>query len=156
MLSQAVGYAATALGCVAAMGGKPTLIKAVAQMCGVPAAYLAKIINTLARKRLVHTQRGLGGGVTLAKPPQELTLHDLCQALDDPIMEPRCMLGAERCSDDRACPAHAFCQEYRQKTLEFLQATTIGDIAAFETRRRWQGRTPPAMRRRATKRSASA
>jgi Rrf2 family protein len=135
MLSQAVGYAATALGCVAAMGGRPALVRVLARRSHIPPAYLAKIVNKLARKRFVRTQRGLGGGVTLARPAREVTLFDLCVALDDPIVEPRCILGMTRCSDDRACPAHGFCRSARSTQLDFLRRTTIADIATFEEHR---------------------
>ena len=96
MLSQATTYAATALGCIAAMGGKPALVKVVAEACGAPAAYLAKIIHQLARADLVNTQRGVGGGVSLARPPKEISLLDICLALDDPAVHPRCMLATPR------------------------------------------------------------
>ncbi len=139
MLSQSASYAAAAMAFIAAMGGKPTLVKVVAEACGTPAAYLAKIINTLARKKLVQTQRGVGGGVSLARSPQEISLYDLCVALDDPIVEPRCILGNAECTNDRACPAHDFCTGHREQLWQFLHRTTISDIAAFETRRRWAG-----------------
>ncbi len=138
MLTQAAGYASCALGYVAAAGGKPLLVKEMAEACAIPAAYLAKIVHSLARKGLVQTQRGIGGGVTLATPPSELTLYDLCVALDDPIVHARCMLGTAECSDERACPAHEFWQNHRARQVEFLRRTTIADIAAFETRRRWR------------------
>jgi Rrf2 family protein len=137
MLSQATKYATTALGCVAAMGGKPVLIKVVAEACGTPQAYLAKIVNLLAHRNLVLTQRGVGGGVTLARPAEEISLFDVCQALADPITEPKCMLGEAECRQDRACPAHDFCTQHREKLAAFLGETTIADIAAFETQRRW-------------------
>jgi Rrf2 family protein len=138
MLSQATGYAISALAYIAAMGGKPALVKGVAEACDAPAAYLAKIINTLSRRKLVLTQRGVGGGVSLARRPQEISLRELCEALDDPVIQPRCMLGNAHCSHDRACPAHAFCTMHRQELSDFLQRTTIADIAAFETNRRWR------------------
>jgi Rrf2 family protein len=137
VLSQATGYAASALGFIAAMGGKPVLVKEVADACGAPPAYLAKIINVLAHRQLVQTQRGVGGGVSLARAPQEIPLLEICVALDDPIVEPRCMFGNAQCTNDRACPAHDFCGSHRKGLGEFLRQTTIADIAAFETRRRW-------------------
>lgn len=137
MLSQAVGYAATALGYVAAAGGKPVLVKEIAEACDIPAPYLAKIIHSLSRLGLVLTQRGIGGGVTLARAAQEITLYDLCQAMGDPIVQKRCMLGTAECSDERACPAHKFWVVHRGKQVEFLKQTNLADIAAFETRRRW-------------------
>jgi len=138
MLSQSSGYATSALGCVAAMGGKPALVKDLAEACDIPQAYLAKIVNLLSRRRLVLTQRGVGGGVSLARAPQEITILEICEALDDPVVQQRCMLGNAECSEDRACPAHQFYMSHREKLIEFLRDTTIADIAAFETRRRWR------------------
>ncbi len=138
MLSQATGYAATALGCIAAIGGKPVLVKEIAEACDIPTAYLAKIINLLARQKIVATQRGIGGGVSLARPAAAISLHELCVALNDPSIAPRCMLGNAECTNDRACPAHDFCTDHREKLAAFLRRTTIADIAAFENRRRWK------------------
>jgi len=142
MLSQAVGYAAIALGYVAAAGGKPVLIKEIAEAAEIPAPYLAKIIQSLARKSLVFTQRGIGGGVTLARPADQITLYELCVALDDPAVQQRCMLGVAQCSDERACPAHRFWSQHRARQIEFLQRMSVADVAAFETRRRWKAMNP--------------
>ncbi len=138
MLSQAVGYAASALGYIAAApptGAKSILVKDIAEACAIPAPYLAKIIHSLSKSGIVITQRGIGGGVSLAKPPHHLTLWDLCHAMNDPIIHARCMLGTAECSDERACPAHAFWKQHRTQHVEFLKQTTIADIAAFEIRR---------------------
>ncbi|MEZ6319055.1 MAG: Rrf2 family transcriptional regulator [Phycisphaerales bacterium] len=144
MLTQATGNAASALGYLAAVGGGPELVKAIAEACEIPAPYLAKIVNTLARANVVSTQRGIGGGVTLTSDPEDLTIYRLCEVMGDPITQPRCMLGAGECSDERACPAHRFAVAQRDKTLTFLRETTIADIAAFEAKRRWgvTGRPP--------------
>ncbi len=138
MLSQATGYAATALGLVAAAGGKPVLVKEIASAAEMPAPYLAKIVQALARKGIVSTQRGIGGGVTLARAPGKITLYDLCEALGDPVIQQRCMLGTAECSDERACPAHQFWTAARGKIIEYLKIRTVADIAAFEARRRWK------------------
>jgi Rrf2 family transcriptional regulator, iron-sulfur cluster assembly transcription factor len=143
MLSQSVGYAAIALGYVAAAGGKPILVKEIAAASGMPASYLAKIINGLARKGLVLTQRGIGGGVVLARQATEITLYDLCVSLDDPCVLPRCMLGTAECSDERACPAHQFWTQYRNRYIDYLRRMTVADVAAFELRRRANGGVPP-------------
>lgn len=138
MLSQGVGYAAVALGYVASAGGKPVLVKEIAEAAEIPAPYLAKIVHALAKRGVLNTQRGVGGGVTLARPATEISLFDLCEAMDDPVVQPRCMLGTAMCSDDRACPAHKFWTSHRNKTLEFLKGTLVADIAAFEARKRWK------------------
>lgn len=142
MLSQAVGYAVAAMGHIATAGGNPVLVREVAAAAEIPAPYLAKIVQMLSRRGMLNTQRGVGGGVTLAKPATDISMYDVCVALDDPVVRPTCMLGTAECSDDRACPAHKFWSATRAKVIEFLQATSVADIAAFESKRRWRKDTP--------------
>ncbi|GMV25293.1 MAG: hypothetical protein AMXMBFR58_13240 [Phycisphaerae bacterium] len=136
MLSQGVGYAILALGQIATSGGNPVLVKEIAEAASIPAPYLAKIIHALGRRGLVVTQRGVGGGVILARPATEISLFDVCVAMDDPVVTPTCMLGNATCSDDRACPAHKFWTGHRNKIYDFLRTTSVADIASFEARRR--------------------
>ncbi|MEN0020840.1 MAG: Rrf2 family transcriptional regulator [Planctomycetota bacterium] len=140
-LSQGTGYAVQALAFVAAAAGKPMLVRTIAERCDLPAAFLAKVVNRLGKAGLVHTQRGINGGVTLTQNPDEITLFEVCQALEDPIVERRCILGVSECSDERACPAHEFHCSHRAIALEFLRNTTVADVAAFETSRSWGGQS---------------
>jgi len=132
MLSQSVGYAAAALGIVAAAKGKPLLIRDIADAADIPTPYLAKLIHILGRKGVVETQRGIGGGVVLVGNPKDLTLFDICNYLDDPVTRKRCMLGSGECSDERACPCHQFWVGHRKKEIEFLKRTTVAELARFE------------------------
>ncbi len=86
ILSQGTGYAILALGFIASAAGKPLLVRTIASKCDLPAPFLSKIVNKLARAGLVHTQRGVHGGVTLARTAGEITLCEVCRALDDPIL----------------------------------------------------------------------
>jgi len=135
-MTQSTGYAITALGYVAAGAGSPMLIKDIAEATNLPHPYLAKIIHTLARRGLVVTRRGVGGGVLLARAPLEITLLDIAAALDDPLLDQRCMLGNAHCTDERACPAHGFWVGHRAQQIAFLRASTLADLAAFERRQR--------------------
>jgi Rrf2 family transcriptional regulator, iron-sulfur cluster assembly transcription factor len=131
-VTQSTGYAITALGFVATVEDAPVLIKRIAAETSLPQPYLAKIIHALARRGIVVTRRGIGGGVALARPPERITLYDIAAALDDPILEQRCMLGTADCTEERACPAHAFWTHHRQAQVDFLQHHTLADVAAFE------------------------
>ncbi|MEL6330054.1 MAG: Rrf2 family transcriptional regulator [Planctomycetota bacterium] len=137
-LAQGTGYGVLALGFIAAAAGRPLLVRSIAESCELPAPFLSKIVNRMARAGLVRTQRGINGGVTLARDAVSITLYDVCVALDDPILERKCVFGIAECSDQRACPAHAFNMAERQRFADFLQGTTIADVAAFESKRRWQ------------------
>jgi Rrf2 family protein len=136
VLQPKVCYAAKALAEVVASEDGALSVRAMARATGVPEPYLAKIVHALARRDLVSTRRGVGGGVTRSERVrlEDVTLYDLCVALDDPIVETRCFIGEAECSDERACPAHAFWSPQRRDLLEFLRSTTLGDVAAFERR----------------------
>ncbi len=136
MLSQTTGYAITALGHLADCGNHPCLIKDIAEATGLPHAYLAKIINSLARKGLILTQRGIGGGAELAKSARQISLYDVALALDEPLLQEKCMFGTSHCSDERACPAHEFWKVQREKQITFLKTHSLEDIAEFERRRK--------------------
>lgn len=133
MLSQAVGYAAVAMGYLASHPEGTALIRTMADDCEIPAPYLSKIVNQLARAGLVKTQRGVGGGVRLARDPGEVTLYHLCTVLGDPAIEHKCMLGATICSDNHACPAHGFNQEHRSRLIDFLRKTTVAEIGDYNS-----------------------
>jgi Rrf2 family iron-sulfur cluster assembly transcriptional regulator len=136
VLQPKVFYAAKALAEVVGSPDGALSVRAMAKATGVPEPYLAKIVHALARRDLVATRRGVGGGVTGARrtPLDKVTLYDLCIALDDPVVEPRCLIGEAECSDERACPAHAFWSPQRARLIEFLRSTTLRDVAAFERR----------------------
>lgn len=133
MLSQTVGYAITALGHLGTQG-RPMFVRDLAEATEIPPSYLAKIVNTLARKGFLSTQRGSNGGVSLARSPEEITLYDICAAFDDPIVRRQCMLGHAECSDRRDCPAHRFWSDTRERMGSFLRHTTLRDIALFQER----------------------
>jgi len=141
-LAQSTGYAILALGFIASAAGKPLLTRTIAEKCGLPAPFLSKIVNRLARGHLVITQRGVNGGVMLSRPANEITLYEVCSALDDPILVKRCMLGIATCSDAQACPAHEFNTKQRNQIIDYLNSTTIADIASFELMRRWDTTSP--------------
>lgn len=132
MLSPATGYAVRALATVAATSDQPVLVREISATTGIPGPYLGKIVNRLAHRRLVVTRRGPGGGVSLARPAADISLYDVCRALDDPLTEERCMLSDEPCTDERFCPAHTFCQTHRGAQIDFLRQTTIVDIVRFD------------------------
>lgn len=148
MLTPMVGYAAMALGYIAQHGGQSVPVREIAAVRPIPEPYLAKILHRLTRVGYVVAQRGIGGGVGLAIDPKRTTLLDLCEVLDDPIVRPHCLLGGGECSEDKACPAHDFQRGIRKRQLDFLTATTLHDIGAFDARRFVKSR---AARKRAAK-----
>ncbi len=128
MLSKSVGYAIRALAYLAEKD-KPILVREISTATNIPYAFLAKIINTLGRKQIVITQRGIGGGISLAQKPESVSLSELCMALDDPLFRKECVLGMSECPNETGgCPIHEFWSKQRDKEIEFLRKTTLASI----------------------------
>lgn len=64
---------------------KPLSIRSLASLEHLPEDYLEKILQTLRRKEIVIAQKGVAGGYTLARSPEELTMWDIVSALDGPL-----------------------------------------------------------------------
>ncbi|GMV94230.1 MAG: Rrf2 family transcriptional regulator [Candidatus Hydrogenedentes bacterium] len=60
----------------------------IAERRGIPEKYLVHILLQLKRAGLVKSIRGAQGGYLLAKSPDEISLHDLVQSIDGPILDP--------------------------------------------------------------------
>ena len=73
MFSQKVEYALRAVAYLASKPGGARTVEQIAKGTKVPPAYLAKVIQELVHAGIARSQRGIGGGITLAKPADELT-----------------------------------------------------------------------------------
>lgn len=98
----------------------------------IPGARLAKVIQDLAHADLVRTLRGQQGGVMLARPAETITVRDVYEAAEGPILLCRCRQRVEPCGDD-ACDTHEFWHGVETLLTEELEAVTFAALA--ESRR---------------------
>lgn len=131
-LSQTTGYAIKAMSFLEGPGGKPKLMRDVARLASVPGPYLAKRMQDLVGSGLVLTKRGHRGGLLLARPPEQISLLEISEAVENRVWLEGCLLGLEQCSDKRACPTHAFWKKTRGKIEQHLRETTLAEVAQFE------------------------
>jgi Rrf2 family protein len=105
MFSQTVEYALRTVVWLAAQDGEPRTTQQIARATKIPAGYLAKILQTLGRARLVNSQRGMKGGFTLALAPEKLSPWDVIVAIDPVQRIEKCPLGLKSHSK-KLCPFH--------------------------------------------------
>ena len=99
----------------------------------IPVPRLAKVVHDLARADLVRTQRGHQGGVMLARPAAEITVRDVYEAVEGPILLCRCRQRVEPCVDV-GCDTHEFWRGVETLLTEELQTMTFAALA--DARRR--------------------
>jgi Rrf2 family iron-sulfur cluster assembly transcriptional regulator len=68
-------------------GGSPVPIRVISERQAIPARYLEQIFQRLRRAGLIHSKRGPGGGYTLARAPEEISLREIVEALEGPLSE---------------------------------------------------------------------
>jgi Rrf2 family protein len=76
----------------------------IAQEKSIPPSFLAKIISQLSVAGILHTSRGAKGGVSLAKPAESISLLDVVEAIDGPILLNDCVSDMSSCKHDESCP----------------------------------------------------
>ena len=128
MLSQTVEYALRAVVFLAERPGKPHTIQQVAAGTLVPAGYLAKVLMSLAKHGILASQRGLGGGFTLAHTPESLTMYSVVQAVDPICRIIECPLGNPEHSL-ALCPLHKSIDEAAALIEDKFRGITIAKLA---------------------------
>jgi len=129
-LAKTTGYAVEAMSRLDAPGGQPASLREIARHAQVPYAYLAKRMPGLVASGLVRSVRGKRGGILLARPPEEISLLQISEAVEARQWLGRCLIGLVNCSDERACPLHNFWKESRRKIETHLRSTTLADVIA--------------------------
>jgi len=131
-ISQASEHAIRALTFLAQRSGEGyQLIRDMAGQIGVPAPFLGKLLQPLVGQGVLETQRGRGGGVRLAVPADEVSLHRIVDSQEHLGERAICFLGQAECSDERACPLHDFWTVARTGFERQLQQTTLADLVRF-------------------------
>ncbi len=88
-LSVKVDYACRVLTQLARMFGTDELahIEQLARVEAVPANYLVQILSELRNGGLITSKRGKQGGYALARPPADITLHDIVKLIEGDVLE---------------------------------------------------------------------
>jgi Rrf2 family protein len=131
--------------------GRFAMVKNIAEQEEIPAHFLAKILQQLARKGLLRSSKGPTGGFALRVPANEVRLLDIVEALDGLTAYQQCASGLAECSDEMPCSMHDSWMTLRSRIMDYLGRNTIADLAkALEQKRKSLEKS------RKTKRAAAA
>ena len=78
-------YAVVALSELSRFGDRPMPVKEIAERRAIPDQFLEQLFSTLRRAGLLTSHRGSKRGYTLARPPEEITVLEVVQALDGKV-----------------------------------------------------------------------
>ncbi|MDP6037582.1 MAG: Rrf2 family transcriptional regulator [Candidatus Latescibacteria bacterium] len=138
LFSRACEYGLRAMLYLAQHEGEPPVrIRKVAEDLKVPLAFLAKIVHTLSRNNLIQSQKGPGGGVSIAHSSKNITMLQIVEVIDGLDFFDACVLGIPHCDDDFPCPLHEQWGSIRGNMREMLADRTLDKITDQLKTRGW-------------------
>jgi Rrf2 family transcriptional regulator, iron-sulfur cluster assembly transcription factor len=129
-------FAVTAMLDLALHGGdRPVTLAGISQRQSISLSYLEQLFGRLRRHTLVESVRGPGGGYTLARSLDEMSVADIIKAVDEPLDATQCG-GKENCQDERRCMTHDLWATLNDKMYEYLHSVKLSDLVAQQAARK--------------------
>jgi Rrf2 family protein len=102
----------------------------IAQEKQIPPSFLAKIVSQLSVAGLLQTSRGARGGVSLARSAEDISLLDVVEAIDGPILLNDCVGENGSCSFGDSCPMKPVWCEAQQELVSRLENTNFAQFTS--------------------------
>lgn len=135
MISKSCKYAIRAAIFIASKAGEDVKlgVKEIASEIEAPAAFTAKILQTLNKANIVTSLKGPYGGFFCDKHQLDLPVLEIVSAVDGLAVFKECVLGLHQCSDEHPCPMHFQYAATRDELRETFEGTTLGDLVVDYT-----------------------
>jgi len=100
----------------------------VATAIGVTVPTAGKILKTLARENLLQSLRGAHGGYLLSRPPDQISIAQVIDALEGPVGVTECSAALGLCAQESSCSLRANWQRVNQVIRHVLNNLTLADM----------------------------
>ncbi len=131
MLSQTSLHALRALAhMVEHRDEEPILSREIGESTDIPANYLSKIMHALGAAGVLTAVRGKNGGYRFAQDPSRTRIVDIVNLFQNTEQFRVCLLGNQRCSDDKPCLIHERWKPASEAMFKFLDETSLADLRA--------------------------
>ena len=126
----------------------PVALAAISQRQQISLSYLEQLFGKLRRHELVESTRGPGGGYSLGRKSEDITVADIIVAVDEPIDATGCG-GKENCMGDDAgrCMTHELWASLNQRMVEFLDSVTLQKLVDEQIAKGVEIENKPAIKR---------
>ena len=131
LLSRTSEYAIRALVYILVQNraGRRPGFKEIANKTDAPEQFLAKILQTLAKKGMISSVKGRGGGFFFEDPDEILSLYEVIVLLEDKGFFSDCLLGLKSCNEQRPCPLHVEINVLRNQIINLVKKLTIQELS---------------------------
>ena len=105
------------------------MVKDFSERINVPKAYIAKLLQELAKRKIISSAKGPYGGFYITESNKKHTIMEIIEIIDGKKRIESCMLGLEDCNENKPCPIHSLISPSRSKMIALLKSKTIDDLA---------------------------
>jgi Rrf2 family iron-sulfur cluster assembly transcriptional regulator len=98
-----------------------------AEGCTVPPGNVPTIVSELSRRHLLDCTSGPKGGCVLARKPEEISILEVFEVLEGPLVSSQCLLRAGPCDVGRPCVVHQAWVDAQNCLTEALGAMSLAD-----------------------------
>jgi Rrf2 family iron-sulfur cluster assembly transcriptional regulator len=128
-------------------GSGPVTLAAISQRQQISLSYLEQLFGKLRRNGLVDSTRGPGGGYSLARNPQGITIAEIITSVDEPIDATHCS-GKENClGEGDRCMTHDLWAALNVRMVEFLDSVTLQKLIDDQMAKGLQVEDKPTLKR---------
>ena len=128
-ITRAGEYGVLGLMCLARRPlGTVVMIDEVSREEQIPKSFAAKIFQSLVKAGLIRSNRGTGGGFTLVKPPEAITVLDVIEAIEGKITFQRCLSEPAACEHQGGCALCGLFEQAQDRVKEVFSRTTLADL----------------------------
>ena len=108
-----------------------TLINDVARRKEIPQKYLEQILLSLRNTGILVSKRGVGGGYSLSRSPEDISLGEIIRAVEGPLAPVNCVSVSAHvnCPDESSCGLYSVMLEVRNAVSSVLDNTSLEDVA---------------------------
>lgn len=109
-------------------GNGPVTLAAISQRQRISLSYLEQLFGKLRRNDLVESTRGPGGGYTLARAADSITVADIIVSVDEPMDATQCG-GKENCLGEAGrCMTHDLWATLNQRMVDYLASVSLQNL----------------------------
>jgi Rrf2 family cysteine metabolism transcriptional repressor len=116
-------------------GEEPVLLKDIARRQEISPWYLEHLIAPLIAGGIVRSTRGTKGGISLARPPEDVRLSEIVQLLEGSIVPVECVSNPGVCSRSELCATRDIWTKLKRAMNEVLESTTLQDLVEQQKRK---------------------
>ncbi|MDF1612119.1 MAG: Rrf2 family transcriptional regulator [Stygiobacter sp.] len=101
----------------------------IAEKEDIPAHYLAKILQRMAKYGYVDSFKGRGGGFKITEFAKKSSILEIVERVEGPVINLKCITGLKECDEENPCPLHEEWAELRNRIYNLISSRTVQEVA---------------------------